>query len=88
MALAVDGKGNAVVIGETYLETPEGDPLQTFVTIKYGPDGKILWSRTMELPELFPEPFRGWLRALAIAIGKDSSITIAGESGVNLLTLQ
>ncbi len=70
-AIAVDGAGNAFVTGHSLgLET-----YQDYVTIKYSPSGKQLWTRR------YNGPANGSDYANAIAVDGSGNVYVTGSSG-------
>src|SRR5579862_8445025 len=68
-AIVVDGVGNAYVTGYSYLHSG-----YDFVTIKYAPDGRTLWTRRYDGPGGEDD------RATAIAIDGHGDVYITGSS--------
>jgi uncharacterized delta-60 repeat protein len=77
-ALVIDDDGNIYVTGEGRETDPEPfSPFKTFaVTLKYSPDGTLLWEHVHEAPPSNSTLGRG------IAIGPDGNIVVVGAAQV------
>lgn len=79
-AIAVDPVGNLLVAGTSYFEGASND----FLTLKYGPDGSLLW--TARRGSLGPEPSADG--ASAVAADSEGNVYVAGSSGSVYLTVK
>jgi hypothetical protein len=71
-AIAVDGAGNVIVTG-TSASSPSGFPAD-FITVKYDPSGKELWTAAYDGPGHEND------RAAAVAVDAAGNIYVAGSS--------
>ncbi len=76
--IAVDGDGNAYVVGQSRGSGTSDD----FVTIKYAPNGDTLWVRR------YNGPSNGYDYALALAVDKSRNVYVAGGSENNFCTIK
>jgi hypothetical protein len=68
-AIAVDGQGNIYIIGSSWSGTSAD-----FLTIKYGPDGRTLWTRNYNSPEDYYD------YATAMAVDAQGNVYVTGYS--------
>ena len=70
-AVAVDSEGNVIVVGLYY----NGPGTHCYCTIRYGPDGNLIWMRTYDRP--------GYLKdhAQDVAVDSQDNIIVTGCSG-------
>jgi uncharacterized delta-60 repeat protein len=69
-AIAVDGNGNVLVTGES----SGGNSGVDYATLKYGPDGTLLWEK------LYNGPANGRDEATAMAVDGNGNVYVTGES--------
>ena len=77
-AIAVDGNGNVYVTGESY----GGSLLRDYATLKYDPEGKLLWENR------YNGPGNGVDSATAIAVDGNGNVYVTGESSGDYATLK
>lgn len=73
-AITVDGSGNVYVSGDTAYQTPEYGMVYKYLTLKYAPNGTLLWSRTYD-----------GMGAKGVAVDASGGVYVGGEGGIPLI---